>query len=361
MDKRAVIVVREGHNVAPIGQTTLPVIYAPQTRHVEQVVLPTVRVAFYLANAGKNVHLQREPGIKHIFLNHGDSDKSTSANPVSRVYDEVWVAGEAAIDRYHAAGIDIPTERFAIVGRPQVDNLLVGPRPSSAPRQVLYGPTWEGYYQESNYSSLEVMGVEVIKAILEHRPDVGIIFKPHPSSGVQRAGMRVAVAEIERLLRQAGNAERHVIAADQPGMTLNDCFDQADVLISDISSVVTDFLHTERPIIISNPRSIRHERFREIFPTQRASYLLDPDPASLLDVLDQTLGDDPLAAPRRAMKTYVLGDLPHGPLRAFSANVDRVHEEAVEHARRVRNSFTVPDPELDLDLDLELDADRLHN
>lgn len=341
MKRRAVIVVREASNVKPVGRTTLPVVYAPQTRHVEQLVLPSVRVAFYLANAGRNVHLQREPAIKHIFLNHGDSDKSTSANPVSRVYDEVWVAGEAAIDRYHAAGVDIPTERFAIVGRPQVDPLLVGPLPAGPTKFLLYAPTWEGYYQEANYSSLEVMGVELVKAVLAQRPDLGIIFKPHPATGVQRAGMRAARTEIERLLRQTRSPERYVVAADQPAMTLNDWFDRGDVLVSDISSVVTDFLHTERPILISNPTGMDHDAFRVSFPTQAASYVLDLDLRSLPDLLDDALGGDSLAQARREMKRYVLGDLPDGPLHAFSDNVDRVYVEAAEQAERVRNAFTV--------------------
>jgi CDP-glycerol glycerophosphotransferase (TagB/SpsB family) len=124
-------------------------------------------------------------------------------------------------------------------------------------------------------------------------------------------------------------------------MTLNDCFDRADVLVSDISSVVTDFLHTERPIVISNPTSIPHDQFATTFPTQAASYVLDRDLASLQDLLADALGGDSLAEPRRAMKRYVLGDRPHGPLRAFRENVDRAYEEAAEHAQRVRNAFTV--------------------
>jgi CDP-Glycerol:Poly(glycerophosphate) glycerophosphotransferase len=341
MHKRAVVLVREASNVGPIAETSMPVIFAPQTRHVERLALPSVRVAFYLANAGKNVHLLREPALQHLFLNHGDSDKSTSANPVSRAYDEVWVAGQAAIDRYHAAGVDIPMEDFAIVGRPQVDPLFVGPLRDSETNVVLYAPTWEGYYQAANYSSLEVMGAELIAALLAQRPDLAIIFKPHPASGMQRPGMRSARAAVRNLLRQSPHPQRHVIAEEHPGMTLNDCFDQADVLVSDVSSVVTDFLHTDRPIVITNPHSMAHETFRTTFPTQASSYILDLDLGSLTDLLDDALGDDPLAEQRSAMKRYVLGDLPEGPLRAFSNHVDRVYDEALVHAARVRNSFTI--------------------
>jgi hypothetical protein len=112
--------------------------------------------------------------------------------------------------------------------------------------------------------------------------------------------------------------------------------------------VVTDFLHTERPIMISNPTSMEHDQFRKTFPTQGASYVVDRDLASLADLLDDALGEDSLAVPRLEMKRWVLGDLPDGPLRAFSDNVDRVCEEAAAHAARVRNSFTVvhADPHL---------------
>ena len=55
--------------------------------------MPTVRVAFYVANVGKNLHFLREPRVKHVFIGHGESDKVASVNPFTKVYDEIWVAG----------------------------------------------------------------------------------------------------------------------------------------------------------------------------------------------------------------------------------------------------------------------------
>jgi hypothetical protein len=340
MDKRAMIVVRERNNITPIAPTHLPVVYAPRTRDVERLVLPSVKLAFYLANSGTNVHLQREAGVRHIFLNHGDSDKSTSANPVSRVYDEVWVAGPAAIDRYAAAGIDIPLQRFAVVGRPQVDGLTVGPRRADGIRRLLYAPTFEGKYDDANYSSLETMGVALVRTILDTHADLGIIFKPHPATGRHRSGMRAAMAQVTRLLHDAANAEQHVVAIGDDAPKLYDCFEMADVLVSDISSVVTDFLHTERPILVSNPRGLNRGDFVRMFPTQGASYLVDPDLGGLAAALAEALGPDRLAGERRATKRYVLGDLPHGPLQAFAHQVDRAYAAAVERAGHVRNAFT---------------------
>jgi hypothetical protein len=339
MTRRGVLVVREESNVAPIGETPLPIVLARATRDVERMVLPGVKLAIYVANSGRNVQLLREPAIKHVFLNHGDSDKATSANPVSRVYDEVWVAGQAAIDRYEAAGVRIARDRFAVIGRPQVDRLPVGPRASQSPPRVLYAPTWEGIYEEVNYSSLEVAGELIIETILRERPDVAVVFKPHPATGVWRPEMRAACRKVERLLMQSSHADRHLIVDAHQGVTLEDCFALSDVLISDISSVVTDFMQTERPIITSNPLGLQTDEFRAMFPTQQASYILGPDFGAVAALLEEALGADPLADERRAMKRYVLGDLPDGPLRAFSQNVDRICQIAVRDAERVRNSF----------------------
>jgi hypothetical protein len=298
-------------------------------------------VAYYLANAGKNVHLLREASIRHVFLNHGDSDKSTSANPVSRVYDGVWVAGQAAIDRYEAAGIHMPASQYAVIGRPQVEQLMVGPIPGDHRPTILYAPTFEGYYEESNYSSLERMGPEMIRGILDSMPDVRIIFKPHPASGVQRPGMATARVQIVEMLAEANGG--HLYIGPEASLTLYECFDAADVLISDISSVVTDFLYTERPLVTSNPRELDLPTFFKTFPTQRASYILEKDLSNLAATLSNVLTEDSLKADRVAMKKYVLGDLPHGPLAAFVAEGDRITAEAIAHAASIRNEFRVKD------------------
>lgn len=346
------VLVRESTNLAPIQKTTLPVIHAPQTRHVEELTAGRVNVAYYLANAGKNVHLLREAAVKHVFLNHGDSDKSTSANPVSRVYDEVWVAGQAAIDRYESAGIVIPAKNYKIVGRPQMAALIVGPRQDSR-RTLLYAPTFEGYYEESNYSSQERMGPQMISHILRRHPDLRIIFKPHPNNGVQRPGMITARVEIAEMLSHGD----HLFVDPSSPVTLYDAFDQADLMISDISSVVTDFLYTERPVIVSNPTQMPHDLFVNTFPTQRYSYLLDGDLANLDEILDDTLGPDSMKADRISQKKHVLGDLPQGPMKAFVDESVRVNLESIAHTATIANRFRVSVGDVLLDAEAD-DSDE---
>lgn len=339
LHQKSFIMVREASHLAPIAPTSIPVVYAPGTRHVEELIRPSTLVAYYLANAGKNVHLLREARIRHVFLNHGDSDKSTSANPVSRVYDGVWVAGQAAIERYEAAGITMPASQYAIIGRPQVEQLRVGPITEEHRPTILYAPTFEGYYEESNYSSLERMGPAMIRRILDEFPDVRIIFKPHPASGVQRPGMAAARVEIVEMLAAAEAG--HLYVGPESALTLYECFDSADVLISDISSVVTDFLYTERPLVTSNPRELDLETYFNTFPTQRASYILEKDLSNLAAIMADVVGADSQLADRLAMKKYVLGDLPNGPLAAFVAEGDRITAEARTHAASIQNEFRV--------------------
>jgi CDP-glycerol glycerophosphotransferase (TagB/SpsB family) len=272
-------------------------------------------------------------------LNHGDSDKATSASPVARVYDRVFVAGEAGIDRHQAAGVDIPRERFAIVGRPQLDGLTVGPRPTRDDRLVvLYAPTFEGFFDDINYSSVEVMGPAMIARLLAHPSRPRIIFKPHPFTGRVRSELRVAQAEVERLLRSAGDS--HLLAADQPEIDLFDWFDEADVLVSDISSVVSDFLYTSRPYVLTNPRGLSHDRFREMFPNHRGAYLVDRDLTGLDAALEAIVGDDLAATARAEARSYLLGEHEHGPQASFDRAIDELIALARRDRERIATTFT---------------------
>jgi hypothetical protein len=312
--------VREASQLTPLAPTRVAVVYAPGPREVERLTLPSVRVAFYLAYGERNSTLLREPRLRHVMLAHGDSDKATSASALIRAFDETWVAGQAAVDRFTAAGIGLGPERFALIGRPQAAGLPVGPA-SRSPRILLYAPTFEGYYAQTTLSSLDVMGVELVRRVLAAHPEVRVWFRPHPASGVTRPSMLAAIAAIEGMLRQAGDG--NLVVADR-GLTISECLAGADVLVSDVSSVVSDYLFTERPVIVCNPTELAPSDFVAAYPSQASSYLLDADLADLDVVLAQALGDDPLREARIAMKRHVLGDPPGGPQAAFAANVARI-------------------------------------
>lgn len=320
LSQDGLLIVREASQLAELETTRHPVIYAPSQRDVEMLIVPSVKAAFYLAFGERNGQLQLNPNLKHVMLLHGESDKATSANNLARGMSEVWVAGQVAVDRYLNAGVDLPPERFAIVGRPQSAELPVGPTGNKHPI-VLYAPTFEGYYEHTYYTSLDRMGVRIVRKLLRDYPDLRVWFRPHPASGVRLPAMLTAITEISTILRRAGAGHR--VTADDD-LSLTECLSSADILISDISSVATDYLYTERPVITANPQGLSQAEFVGAFPTQASSYLIGANLEGLNQAIDLALGEDPLAAARLAMKKRVLGDTPDGPQAAFAANVSRL-------------------------------------
>jgi hypothetical protein len=112
------------------------------------------------------------------------------------------------------------------------------------------------------------------------------------------------------------------------GSSITECLVRADVLVSDVSSVVSDYLQTERPVIVCDPDGLSAEEFAQRYPSQAGSYRLTPGLPELDVVLADALGADPLRARRLEMKHYVLGDPPGGPQAAFAANVARVTSDS---------------------------------
>ena len=305
-----VIVLREAHHLEDLDLTGLPVVVLPLAADVEAAQVPSMRVALYPTNVVKNNHMIRLPGIRHAFIGHGDSDKAGSFSPVTRVYDEIWVAGEAGRDRYLRAGEGVRPEQVRLVSRPQLAGVVrrpVDPRPVPT---VLYAPTWEGFYDESDYCSVAAPGLEAVRAMVASGR-VRVIFKPHPATGARRADVTEALAEIEALVGQ----EPHARVADGPE-SLYDAMNQADVLLSDVSSVLSDWLASGRPFIVTNPQQLKPEELWSRFPTTRAGDVLERG-AEVLSLVDVAMGADPQGPARLEMSRYLLGEHREDPMQDF--------------------------------------------
>jgi CDP-glycerol glycerophosphotransferase (TagB/SpsB family) len=106
--------------------------------------------------------------------------------------------------------------------------------------------------------------------------------------------------------------------------TLYECFNQADLLITDISSVVADYLHSEKPYAVTNSKKLDHETFRHLYPTASAAELLDPDCATLSEVVTNlAAGVDRYADQRLKLKEHLLGADDLSPQQRFNAALDR--------------------------------------
>ena len=121
MEKNVAIILRERSHFDSLDGSKIPILFVDKTRDLEEVVVSSVKVALYVANVGKNIQLLRDMTIKHVFIGHGDSDKSASAHNFMRAYDYMFVAGQAHIDRMRSVGLEMTQDYFIEVGRPQLD------------------------------------------------------------------------------------------------------------------------------------------------------------------------------------------------------------------------------------------------
>jgi len=305
-----VIITREAAAAKSLAASTdVPVLFCPTVSFVDQAVTPTMRACFYVNNGARNSHMVRFHQMTHIQLLHGDSDKASSFNPVTGMFDRIFVAGQAGIDRYAANGVHIPLRKFDIVGRPQVEAVEVSRDRIAdiADKVVLYATTWIGLYTDANYCSLPI-GEKIVAELLERKATV--ILRPHPYATRDAS----SAASLTRLMAMlADDADKtgraHVYGpAASTEMTVFDCVNRADAMISDVSSVASDFLYSGKPFALVNMLGESLSEFEGSFPLARAAYVVDRDAANLADVLDDMLETDTLEPTRREVKTYYLGD-----------------------------------------------------
>lgn len=413
---RPLIVLRERFMVQKIGATDLPILCLPKVAHLMRLEHSTLTSLIHPANSGKTSQVLRIPSIKHAFVNHGESDKLSSCNPYAKAYDEVWVAGPAARERYALADVGVEDKDIVEIGRPQLKGIdeIGRPQPKGVlPAQatpagtfttVLYAPTWEGWDGNPGNTSVIEAGENLVGELLAD-PRVRLLYKPHPMTGsvdpragaanlriqelilranesrpaapaapaeldrltveldrLTAADYRAGADEMERMLVQGTpKAERslavarttdsweaaywaslpggrhEIITAARP--SLYSCFNQADLLISDVSSVVSDYLVSGKPYAVANTSGMSEEDFRLDCPTVRAATILTPDakgvPALLAAVRDAAL--DTFVTERASLKEHLLGPAEPVSQVRFARAVESLSAAAEARLERVRS------------------------
>jgi hypothetical protein len=319
------VLLREAEFLAPVAAATrAPVVVCPTPRAVDEAIVPSLRVAFYVNHGALNSHCIRFTQLTHIQLHHGDSDKAPSANPLTAIFDRIFVAGQAAIDRYERAGVVIPREKFVIVGRPQVEAIEVCDTHirDRTDHTVLYTPTWTGHFADTDHCSLPI-GEPLVRALLAR--GVTVILRAHPYTSQNPVSAR-QLAKLEEILAEdrsrTGRPHRWGTEATRK-LSLVDCINHADALLSDVSGVISDFLFSGKPFAVTD-MARRGDDFTRAFPLARAAYVVRADLSGLDEVLDGLLERDPLVEVRRRLRTEYLGDFP----------ADRYAEAFLDAARR---------------------------
>jgi hypothetical protein len=335
------IVDRQPWHAEPILGTRLPIVFAQGAEAIERLVdeVPSLTVALYPRSTAPNKNLLRVPGLYDVFINHGENDKKEAANPTVRAFDEIWAVGPAARDRYLAANIGVREDQIRLVGRPQLSQLAEAakklPRvPDQRGCTVVYAPTWEGYFADDGYSSVLTMGEQLVTALLA-RAEITLVYIPHPALGSEDERLAAVSARITAEIRRAGGAHRTVTTLDER----YDALAGADVLMTDISSDLVDFLCLDRPYFVTAPNAVGPiantvDEFVAANPSARGGTVIGPlELDSVAQAVLDTVETDPLREARRTVAVHYLGDRTLSPLEHFFARVDECVELVRESTR----------------------------
>jgi len=308
---RVSVVVRESATYQVVrAATRLPVVYLPTFGELtERYRTGGHKVVIYVNNSARNFQSLVARSVLHVHVNHGESDKICMVSNQVKAYDQVFVAGDAAVNRHRTTLIGFDEARLVPVGRPQLDLRPAPLLPPSRRRTVLYAPTWEGEEPSNDYTSVDVMGPQVAAAVLA-LPDVRLVYKPHPrvatsTTPAMVAGHQGVLALIEQASRR-DPAAGHVVDTTSDILAV---FPGCDAMITDVSSVGLDFLylHGDKPLFMTDRYSDR-ERLRRNAPVSRsADVVVQANLAELTALLGARLQHDEHRAARTAMRRHYFG------------------------------------------------------
>jgi CDP-glycerol glycerophosphotransferase len=289
------------------------------------------------------------PRRRRVFINlwHGDGPKRTE-NPEFAVRPGATavVAGTRLWGEKKAAELGMPASSVLVVGNPRIDDLA---EPMSeaqrdalaellGPRFILWMPTyrdsngagfreWRDARPLSDTGDLASIGAEARAAVGVH--GVTIVVKPHPMDRDSYAGVPGLLSVDDEAFNRIGVSLYQVLGASSG-------------LITDYSSVWTDYLVADRPILLFCPDYEEYGATRGFNVPDLAAVApgqLVTDVAALAGfVADVAAGRDPQGARRRRVAEEI------GAVTEVGAS-QRL-EEAISALRRRASRRPSPEPEL---------------
>jgi len=312
------------------AEVDIPVVTIALDATLDAIILRSgTKLVLYVNYNPLNTAALRSRSAIHVSLLHGDSDKVVSVSNQIKAYDYSFVAGQAAIDRLerYTTLFDAPA-RCIPVGRPSLDTdqVEVTVRSDSRPT-VLYAPTWEGGQASAAYSSLRTHGLEAIRSVID--AGLGVIYRPHPLTGVRVPEYGEADQELRELVETSGG----VVSTDRP---LQQDFADADLILCDISAVTGDWLPTGRPLIITRP-SDAQSRDAGTALLGLSPRLAASEAATAGRLARELIEHDPLREERIELIEYYLGDItPGSSLARFLEACRRLSTRRDELWARIR-------------------------
>jgi hypothetical protein len=128
--------------------------------------------------------------------------------------------------------------------------------------------------------------------------------------------------------RSFGAWEHRVITGAEP--RLYDCFNVSDAMVSDISSVVSDFIASGKPYAVTDSAELGVEEFKRQNTAVRAAVILSNSAAELGQLLTAVTDTaaDAQAADRQELKRYLLGPDEPASIDQFNSAVRQLAQKA---------------------------------
>jgi CDP-glycerol glycerophosphotransferase (TagB/SpsB family) len=190
------------------------------------------------------------PGAFIVNVRHGLIGKQglsrLPGRASARRFDAVCVGDPLRVAHYER--VRARPDAFWETGYPQMDPLFRGDAPCVLPLDprapaLLYAPTWN-----LGLSSADMLGARLVDLVRGHARELNIIIKPHPVIGDWRPRW---MARWRRMA--ASHANVHLVEDTHADVV--PYLAASDVLLSDASSVIFEYLALDRPIVlITNPR-----------------------------------------------------------------------------------------------------------
>ncbi len=273
---------------------------------VEELItlLPEAKYVFYPSSTGNNIHITRFSHLNHVFIGHGDSDKAASAHKALRLYDEIWTAGQAHIDRFKNSDFNTAHLCFLKVGRPNLNLVLKNSQSLWSQRmspRILYLPTWEGVMEEANYSSTHISG-QIIRAV-NSSTNMHVSVKYHPFTGNRNAVLKDINSATQSLITESGID----VSVVDFSIGVEELIPVNNIFICDISAVVSECLTANAPIFVYIP-SDRVVKISSSNMTYEDYCYTYSSVEELLGKIQQVLsGDDYMAENRKKAIDYFIG------------------------------------------------------
>ena len=311
---RVVLVMRKGSSLLQAREITrLPMVFKRKFDPLHTFYHANdFKLALYVNNGMTNFQSLSFAPMVHVHVNHGESDKLSMVSNQAKSYDRVFVAGDAAINRYRKSLVDFDESALIRIGRPQLDIDRLSELEPSTVKTIMYAPTWEGENDANNYTSVDLFGPQIVEAALSAE-GTRLIYKPHPRvESSSNPAMSEANTRIIELIDEANESiadeslqHQILMQGDILGM-----FDTVDMLVTDISSVGLDFLYlrSEKPLILTDRRDDT-AKLNDEAPISRATPIIDHSTVDGLDaLLHEMLTNDTTAAARSELRRHYFGE-----------------------------------------------------